>query len=62
MLGNPLTAVVWLANKLAAFDVAFGPGDVILSGSFLRALPVNAGDEVVADFDNGFGRVAINFT
>jgi 2-keto-4-pentenoate hydratase len=62
VLGNPLTAVAWLANKLAAFDVAFEPGDVILSGSFLRALPVNAGDQIVAEFDNGFGNVAINFT
>ena len=62
VLGNPLTAVVWLANKLAAFGVAFEPGDVILSGSFLRALPVDAGDEVVAEFDNGFGAVSINFT
>lgn len=62
VLGNPLTAVVWLANKLAAFDVAFEPGDVILSGSFLRALPVAAGDEVVAEFDNGFGAVAVSFT
>lgn len=62
VLGNPLTAVAWLANKLAAFDVAFEPGDVILSGSFLRALPVEAGDEVVAEFDNDFGRVAVNFT
>lgn len=62
VLGNPLTAVVWLANKLSAFDVAFEPGDVILSGSFLRALPVNAGDRVVAEFDNGFGRVGIDFT
>jgi len=62
VLGNPLTAVAWLANKLAPFGVAFEPGDVILSGSFLRALPVNAGDEIVAEFDNGFGHVAINFT
>lgn len=62
VLGNPLTAVAWLANKLSAFDVAFEPGDVILSGSFLRALPVEAGDQVVAEFDNGFGRVAINFS
>jgi len=62
VLGNPLTAVAWLANKLSAFGVAFEPGEVILSGSFLRALPVNAGDQVVAEFDNGFGQVAVNFT
>jgi 2-oxo-hept-3-ene-1,7-dioate hydratase/2-keto-4-pentenoate hydratase len=62
VLGNPLSAVVWLVNKLAEFGVAFEPGDVILSGSFLRALPVNAGDEIVARFDNDFGDIALSFT
>ncbi len=62
VMGNPLTAVAWLANKLSEFDVTFEPGDVILSGSFLRALPVQAGDEVVARFDSGFGDVAVRFT
>ncbi|TXS96018.1 4-oxalocrotonate decarboxylase [Parahaliea maris] len=61
VLGNPLTAVAWLANKLSEFGVTFEPGDVILSGSFLRALPVQAGDEVVARFDNGFGDVLLTF-
>lgn len=62
VLGNPLTAVAWLANKLSEFGVAFEPGDVILSGSFVRAIPVQAGDEVLARFDNGFGDVALSFT
>ncbi len=61
VLGNPLTAVAWLANKLSEFGAAFEPGDVILSGSFLRALPVKAGDEIVARFDQGFGDVLLNF-
>lgn len=62
VLGNPLNAVAWLANKLSEFGVAFEPGDVILSGSFIRALPVNAGDEVIARFDNGLGDIIFNFT
>ena len=62
VLGNPLTAVAWLANKLAEFGVSFKPGDVILSGSFVRALPVQAVDEIVASFDNGFGDVSLRFT
>ncbi|HSG62021.1 MAG TPA: fumarylacetoacetate hydrolase family protein [Pseudomonadales bacterium] len=62
VLGNPLNAVAWLANKLSEFDVAFKPGDVILSGSFLRALPVSAGDKIVARFDHGLGDVTIDFT
>ncbi len=62
VLGNPVTAVAWLANKLAEFDIAFAPGDVILTGSFVRAVPVSAGDEIVCEFDHGLGRVAISFT
>ncbi len=61
VLGNPLTAVVWLANKLGEFGVSFEPGDVILSGSFVRAHPVQAGDQVIARFDNGLGDVKVAF-
>jgi 2-oxo-hept-3-ene-1,7-dioate hydratase/2-keto-4-pentenoate hydratase len=62
VLGNPLNAVAWLANKLSQFGVAFERGDVILSGSFLRALPVQPGDEIIARFDNGFGDIKLNFS
>jgi len=61
VLGNPLNAVVWLANKLGEFGVSFEPGDVVLSGSFIRIAPVALGDCVVADFGSGFGRVHIDF-
>jgi len=61
VLGNPVTAVAWLANKLAEFGVSFKRGDVILSGSFVRALPVQAGDEIIARFDNNFGDVLLSF-
>jgi 2-keto-4-pentenoate hydratase len=37
ILGNPLAAVAWLCNRLAAYDVAFAPGQVILPGSCLQA-------------------------
>jgi 2-oxo-hept-3-ene-1,7-dioate hydratase/2-keto-4-pentenoate hydratase len=38
--------VAWLANKLSQFNVTFEPGQAILTGSFVRAVPVRAGDEV----------------
>ncbi len=62
VLGNPVNAVVWLVNKLSEFGVSFQPGDVIMSGSFVRALPVSAGDKVIARFDNGLGDVALDFS
>jgi 2-oxo-hept-3-ene-1,7-dioate hydratase/2-keto-4-pentenoate hydratase len=61
VLGNPATAVAWLANKLAEFDVTFEPGHVILTGSFVRAIPVKAGDEIVCRFDQGLGEVHTAF-
>lgn len=57
VLGNPVTAVAWLANKLGEFGVTFQPGDTILTGSFVRAMPVKAGDEIIARFDQGLGDV-----
>jgi 2-keto-4-pentenoate hydratase len=48
VMGNPVNAVVWLANKLHEFGVAMQPGDVILSGSFVKAIPFGAGDTIIA--------------
>ena len=61
VLGNPVTAVAWLANKLGEFGITFEPGQAILTGSFVRAMPVKAGDEVVARFDSELGDVLTSF-
>jgi len=59
VMGNPLNAVVWLANKLHEFRVSMQPGDVILSGSFVKAIPFKAGDSIHAQFDQ-LGEVTLN--
>lgn len=51
VMANPINAVVWLANTLHQFGTAIEPGDVILSGSFVKAIPFDAGDTLVALFD-----------
>ncbi len=61
VLGNPVTAVAWLANKVASFGVTLEAGHVILPGSVHRAIDVHPGDEFVAEFD-GLGSVSLNFT
>jgi 2-oxo-hept-3-ene-1,7-dioate hydratase/2-keto-4-pentenoate hydratase len=61
VLGNPVTSVAWLANKLGEFGVVFEPGQTILTGSFVRAMPVKGGDEVIARFDQGLGDVKTSF-
>jgi len=60
VLGNPVTAVAWLANKVASFGVTLEAGHVILPGSVHRAIDVHPGDEFVAQFD-GLGSVTLNF-
>ena len=61
VLGNPATAVAWLANKVASFGVTLEEGHVILPGSVHRAVDVRPGDDFVADFTD-FGSVHLSFT
>ncbi len=60
VLGNPVTAVAWLANKVASFGVELKAGDVVLPGSCTRALDVSPGDFIRADFDT-LGHVTVRF-
>jgi 2-keto-4-pentenoate hydratase len=61
VLGNPATAVAWLANKVHAFGVTLEPGHVVLPGSCTRAVDVAPGDVIRADFDQ-LGHVSVVFT
>jgi 2-keto-4-pentenoate hydratase len=61
VLGNPVTAVAWLARKVASFGVRLEAGHVILPGSCTRAIDVRPGDDFVADFA-GLGTVHLSFT
>lgn len=60
VLGNPVVAVAWLANKVASFGVGLEPGHVIMPGSCTRMIPVGAGDVVRAEFDQ-LGHVTVMF-
>jgi 2-keto-4-pentenoate hydratase len=60
VLGNPMTAVAWLANKVAAFGVALEPGHVVLPGSFTKMIAVTSGDAIRAEFE-GMGYVSVAF-
>lgn len=60
VLGHPAAAVAWLANKLAEFDLALRPGDLVLSGSILRMLEVRAGNAVKVTFSR-LGSVGVRF-
>lgn len=48
-LGDPARAVAWLANKLGSFGAGLKPGDIVLSGSLGRAIPVRRGDALTVE-------------
>jgi len=50
-LGHPAAAVAWLVRSLAGSDEGLRAGDVVLSGGLTAAVPVSAGDVVVATVD-----------
>ena len=60
VLGNPVTAVAWLARKVASFGVRLEAGHVILPGSCTRAIDVRPGDAFHAEFE-GLGSVSLSF-
>ena len=60
VLGNPVTAVAWLARKVDGFGVRLKAGDIVLPGSCTRAIDVRPGDQFVAEFA-GLGSVRLSF-
>lgn len=50
VMGNPVNSVAWLARKLDEFGVSMEAGHSILSGSFIKAVPISVGDAILADF------------
>ena len=61
VLGNPINSVAWLANKLHEFGVRLEAGHVVMSGSFIKAIPFGAGDTITALF-NDLGEVGFRAT
>ena len=60
VLGNPVTAVAWLARKVEGFGVRLKAGDIVLPGSCTRAIDAVPGSHFVAEF-SGLGSVQLSF-
>ncbi|MFO1079193.1 MAG: 2-oxo-hepta-3-ene-1,7-dioic acid hydratase [Reyranellaceae bacterium] len=60
VLNHPANGVAWLANKLAAFDVALEPGEFVLGGSFTATVEAHAGDTFHVDYGS-FGSITCRF-
>ena len=51
VMGHPAAAVAWLVRVLAGRGLALEAGQVVMAGGMTEAIPVEAGDTVVASFD-----------
>ena len=60
VLDDPVTSMVWLANRLAQYGQHIRAGDIVLSGSFVRPIEATAGSEFYADFGD-VGSVTCHF-
>jgi 2-oxo-hept-3-ene-1,7-dioate hydratase len=60
VLGDPALGVAWLAARLADYGAALAPGEVVLSGSFIRPVECPPGSRIEADF-GAFGQLALSF-
>ena len=60
VLDDPVSGILWLVQRLAGYDQGLKAGDIVLSGSFVRAIEAPPGSRFEADF-GGFGSVTLNF-
>ncbi|SLN10509.1 2-oxo-hept-4-ene-1,7-dioate hydratase [Pseudooctadecabacter jejudonensis] len=60
VLNNPVESVVWLARRMAQYGQTIEPGQIVLSGSFIRPVECPSGTDIRADF-GPFGSVEIAF-
>ena len=60
VLGHPHNALAWLANHLAASGEGLRAGQIVLTGSLVKTLWLDAGDKVMMEL-SGLGTVEITF-
>jgi 2-keto-4-pentenoate hydratase len=60
VLGHPHNALAWLANHLAASGNGLRAGQIVLTGSLVKTLWLNAGDKVSMEL-SGLGTVQVTF-
>jgi len=58
VLGDPRTALTWLINELSSLGIELAAGQVVTTGTCTVPLPIEPGDDVIADFGE-FGKVSL---
>jgi 2-keto-4-pentenoate hydratase len=60
VLGDPRTALAWLANELSALGVTLAAGQTVTTGTCVTPMAIAPGDTVEADF-GALGRMGCRF-
>ena len=60
VLDDPVTGILWLVHRLAQYGAGVAAGDIVLSGSFVRAIEAPPGSTFTADFGS-FGILDLSF-
>jgi 2-keto-4-pentenoate hydratase len=60
VLGDPRSALTWLANELSQLGVTLRAGQIVTTGTCHPPLPIQSGDVFEADF-GVLGRVSVRF-
>lgn len=60
VLNDPVTGIIWLAARMGRYGQRIEPGQIILSGSFIRAMECPKGCRIEADF-GAFGSLSCQF-
>tara|TARA_A100001011_G_scaffold87678_2_gene92093 strand:+ start:1668 stop:2474 length:807 start_codon:yes stop_codon:yes gene_type:complete len=60
VLGDPIKGIIWLVNRLNDYNQKIRPGELVLSGSFIRPIEARKGDNFYADYGD-FGKVECKF-
>jgi 2-keto-4-pentenoate hydratase len=59
VLGDPRSALTWIANELAAYEGGLKAGDYVTTGTSVVPVPIMAGDTLTMDF-GALGRICAN--
>lgn len=60
VLDDPVTGLIWLAQRMAIYGQRIEAGQVVLSGSFIGPVECPSGTEIHADYGR-FGSVSLRF-
>ncbi|MEM9623215.1 MAG: 2-oxo-hept-4-ene-1,7-dioate hydratase [Pseudomonadota bacterium] len=61
VMEHPAHGIRWVCKRFAPHGIGLEPGQIVLSGSFVRPVPVTAGTRIRADYGR-WGEVSINFS